>query len=127
MTPYCFDQQIERLKTRFGDKAFDGEFVSLVAKTLSGITDDELISVVDLIIGEGNPKYPPKLSDIREARYGVEKNRFSQAMREASQSEPFRKGDLKKILDEKYKGCKSAFEAVERERLKIIKESNGSL
>ena len=121
MTQDCFDAQIKRLKLRFGDRAFDGEFTKLIGKEVYSLTDFDFVDMVDLIISTRNHTRPPTIIDFREHRIQIEKKRLSKAVNEVNQVLTKSTKKLTEILsDLGYNGCDSIMDAIEVERIKLL-------
>lgn len=115
MTEDFFRQQIERLKVRFGAKAFDYEFIRILGLEVATIGDEFFRRTVDTWIGTRKNSSPPLLTDFREARLAFEKNKFKAEVERASNT--FNHG-LKDVLRKHYK-VDTLQEAFELEKLKI--------
>lgn len=63
-----FDAQMARLKTRFGEKAFDAAFVHLIWLEVQRLTPESFQRMVDQMIGLRPQTKPPLLSDFKAAR-----------------------------------------------------------
>lgn len=63
MTAEFFKEQIQRLKSRFGEKAFDREFCDLIAAKVKFMSDESFVSLVNFIIGSRKPNDPPLIED----------------------------------------------------------------
>ncbi len=120
MTEDFFRRQIERLKLRFGTKAFDPEFVRAVAVEVAAIPDEVFIRMVTSLIESRKHTNAPLMVDFREARLAWERNRFTETVKKATNvfTRP-----LPEIMREHY-NVDTKEEAMQIERLKIrIKES----
>ena len=84
MNQIFFKKQIERLKARFGEKAFDVEFVTLVAHEVHEMSEMGFARTVDVFIGSRTANKPPLLSEFREARLAEGKRHFDNEVRAAS-------------------------------------------
>ncbi len=113
-------KQIERLKSRFGDRAFDPEFIDLARGEMARMRDDALIKMVDFFIGSRPANRPPLISDFRDGRYAAEKVSFNADVAGALKAldKPWQTG-LKPYLENNFPGCKTLEEAVEVRRLQI--------
>ncbi len=114
--------QINRLKSRFGEKAFDDEFVKLIQKELSGMVDANVIRCVDLFIGNRPHHKPPVLDDFRQARLTEEKVRIEYCAREAINNmnrDSVQNLGLKNYLAKEFPGCHTVNEAINVRRLQI--------
>ncbi len=114
-----FRVQIGRLRTRFGDRAFDAEFVHLVAREVCTMSETGFARTCDVFIGSRPTNKPPLLSEFREARIREEKVRFDNEVRGAAQAMNWpAKGGLQRFLAKEYPGAKTLNEAVEIKRLR---------
>jgi hypothetical protein len=125
MTQEFFEQQIDRLKVRFGEKAFDKEFVSLIAKECFSMQDADFLDLVNLMIATRKHNSSPILTDFREMRVQSDKNKFGRvvghAVRAMSQHS---KGTVHEALIRAgFHGCKTIEEAlnVQLEKNRIAK------
>lgn len=75
--------QINRLKSRFGDKAFDSEFVILAAREFAPMAEGNVIRAVDVWVGNRPANRPPLITDFRDARLAEAKVRVDYAATEA--------------------------------------------
>lgn len=121
MTRDFMASQFARLINRFGQKAFNDEFVILASREIYGMSEGAFITFVDVMIGSRPHTKPPLLSEFREARMAEEKRKLENDVRSAVREfeHPSARGGLKKFLAMNYPGCKTLWEAVEVERLKI--------
>jgi hypothetical protein len=69
MTLDEYRDQIERMKRRFGQKAFDEEFIKLVWREVKDMSQYDFVRTADVMIGTRNHTRPPSIVDFREARY----------------------------------------------------------
>lgn len=76
MTPDQFKKQIERLRSRFGERAFDNEFAALVWKVVDGMQHTDFVKCVETFIGSRSHNKPPLLSEFREQRFNIERHRM---------------------------------------------------
>ncbi len=105
--------QINRLKSRFGEKAFDDEFVTLVKNELRNMVDANVIRCVDVFIGNRPHHKPPVLSDFRDARLAEEKVKLEYCARGAMNAmSRHAQGGLQAYLAKDFPGCKTLMEAV---------------
>lgn len=121
MTEDFFRRQIERLKLRFGAKAFDPEFVRLIGVEVASVPDDVFLRTISTFIGNRKNNNPPLLVDFKESRIAWEKGRFTDTVKKASNifDRP-----ISDVMREHYQ-VDSIKEALAMEKLKIrIKESN---
>jgi hypothetical protein len=115
MTRENFDEQLSRLRFRFGDRNFDPEFIKLLAKEVQSMPDHDLTRMVSDFIGSRPATRPPLLVDFREARIQIEKYKFTREVQGAADAvfDWAKQKGLKAFLDENYPGCKSLWEAVQ--------------
>lgn len=122
--PMLVMSQINRLKSRFGEKAFDDEFVKLATRELMAMVDANVIRSIDLWIGNRPHNRPPLLADFREARLAEAKVKFEYSARESMRA--FESRRLGKSAIEMLKPLvgrvSSVAEAVEVRRLQIQAE-----
>jgi hypothetical protein len=121
--------QINRLKSRFGDKAFDDEFVKLVKAELRNMVDGNVTRCCDLFIGNRPHHKPPVLDDFRQARLAEEKVKVEYAARgamDAMTRGPAGNEGLKRYLAKAFPGCKTLNEAIEvrRHQIEIAKAND---
>ncbi len=83
MTQEQFKSQVSRLIKRFGDRAFDNEFVLLVWREVDTMNAFDFTRTVDVFIGSRSHNKPPLLSEFREARLAIEKNALTRDIRGA--------------------------------------------
>lgn len=76
MTEPVFVEQMKRLKTRFGDKAFDPEITRLIAIEMRDVPDFNFKQLVDNFLGSRKHHDPPVVVDFRDGRLAFEKLRF---------------------------------------------------
>lgn len=117
MTQEFFQDQVKRLKMRFGEKAFDSEIVQLIGREVISMTREDFMRVVDVMIGQRAANKPPLVSDFREARLAQEKYKFNRVVQEAVSPSNWQNG-LQAVLDRDYPGCKTLSEAVELQKLR---------
>lgn len=115
MTEDFFRSQIERLRIRFGAKAFDSEFIRILGLEIAMVSDEFFRRTVDTWIGTRKNNNPPLLTDFREARIASEKSKFQVEVKKAS--EGFSNG-LAAVLQKAY-NVGSIQEAFELEKLKL--------
>ena len=119
MTPDCFDVQIKRLKMRFGEKAFDPEFVKLVGAEVSSMSNRDFQDIVDIMISTRGHTRPPLITEFKEARLRKEKYKFNYEVQGAVNTLSKTTKKLKDILEENgYNGCDSVLDAVNEEVFK---------
>lgn len=118
MTDLFFKHQVQRLRTRFGDRNFDNEFVQLVWREVYDMSEQAFIKTVDVFIGSRPTTKPPLLTDFRDARLAEQKRRFEEDLRGATQMlrrrapEEMRK-HLRVILSKDFGGVESVVDALE--------------
>lgn len=123
MTRDFFILQIERLKTRFGAKAFDPEFIRILGLEVASISDEFFRRTIDTWIGTRKNTNPPLLTDFREARIAFEKGVFNQQV--AGAAHAFEYKPFKDVMRKHY-NVDSLSEAIELERLRLkLGEKNG--
>lgn len=76
MTKETFDEQMTRLKNRFGEKAFDAEIERLIGIETSVMTDKAFTDAVNGFIGSRKHHDPPLVTDFREVRILFEQRNF---------------------------------------------------
>lgn len=76
MTQNCWIEQLRRLRSMYGEKAFPDERVRLLAKELSPLTDEQLGGVVDDIIA--NLNHAPTLKDFVKYAEGLLKKNYDE-------------------------------------------------
>ena len=110
--------QLQRLRERFGEKAFDAEFITLVNREVRDLPDYDLVRMVDVFIGTRAHNRPPLIQDFREARMAFEKQRFEAEVRNAARCwDGIQKRPMKEILTRLgYAEANTVWEAVELER-----------
>lgn len=115
MTRQFFETQVSRLVRRFGDRAFDPEFVALVADEVKDLPAEAFKLVVDTWIGNRRPHDPPMRADFVEARLAHAKLRLKAEAKGAALGLCHDWGQgLGAYLREH--GCKSAWQMVRRIR-----------
>lgn len=65
MTSTEFSFQINRLKSRFGPKAFDDEFTKLIWSEVHNLHSSTLTNAVNSMLGRRRPSDPPLLDDFK--------------------------------------------------------------
>lgn len=115
MTRDFFILQIERLKTRFGAKAFDPEFIRILGLEVASVPDEFFRMTVSTWIGTRRHNNPPLLTDFREARLAFEKGTFNKMVTKAA--EAFEYKPFKDIMRKHY-NVDTREEAFELEVLK---------
>lgn len=127
MTEAFFKDQVRRLRTRFGDKAFDTEFVLLVWREVRDMSEAGFARAVEIMIGSRTPLKSPLLSDFREARLNEEKLKLQNDLRGAAQilnrkaPEEMRR-HLNSVLGREYGATDSVVDALEIARLRKLRE-----
>lgn len=122
MSPEQFKTQVERLRGRFGDKAFDNEFVKLVWRVVEGMHFVDFMKCVETFIGSRSHNKPPLLSEFRESRLAIEKHRFNREVDGAGKVlyHPSVAKPIAEVLQKDFGKVDSALDAWEIARLKII-------
>jgi hypothetical protein len=112
--------QINRLKSRFGERAFDDEFCKLVFPEMMGISEHSVHRMVDVFIGNRPANRPPMLVDFREFRLAEQKASFDSTVKAAARGMNAQSsGGLKAYLAKEFPGCKTLDEAIQVRRLQI--------
>lgn len=122
MTELLFNTQLERLKFRFGEKAFDTEFAKLLGFEVSSMADDAFIKLVDTMIGSRPHNRPPTLVDFREMKHHMQKKHFDNLVDKITHGPVKDLPPLKDMLDKNYPGCTSLKDAFNAERDRLSKE-----
>lgn len=123
MNPAFFQAQIQRLITRFGQKAFDPEFCKLIWREAHDMSEQGFMRYCDVLIGSRSANKPPLLSEFREARLKEQKLKFDNDVRGATQflkrqaPEEMRK-HLRAVLSREYGAVESVSEALEVARIR---------
>lgn len=122
--------QMTRLRTRFGEKAFDREMTRLIAQEVKTMSEAGLRRAIDVMIGSKPAHLAPLLAEFREARLAEERNRFNnetQAAAKALRRAPEEmRSNIRSLLDDHYDGASSLKDALEIARRKIKKNPNES-
>ncbi len=130
MNPLIFKQQVERLRNRFGLKAFDEELIKLIWREVREMSDAGFVRYCDVLIGSRTPHKPPLIAEFREARLAEEKIRFQNTTIEASKvilrkAPEEMRAHLKQVLSQEFGKVDSAHEAHEIARIRqLIKPEN---
>jgi hypothetical protein len=121
MTDSYFRDQVKRLRMRFGDRAFDNEFVLLVWREVYSMSEVGFQRLVDVLIGSRSANKPPLLSDFREARIKEDKWRFDNEVKSAARvlQHPSVTAPIKEVLKRDFGGVESVKDALEIARLKL--------
>lgn len=129
MTEEFFQTQIQRLKTRFGEKAFDKEFVTLIARECFSMSDADFLDLVNTMIATRKHNSSPILTDFREMRIQSEKNKFGHVVSSAVKAmSAHAQGSVHEALIRAgFHGCKTIEEAlaVQMEKNRIAKALEG--
>lgn len=119
MTEDFFNDQVVRLKIRFGNKPFDYEFQRLVAAEVKFMSDKDFLDLVNFLIAMRPATKPPLLQDFRDGRINAEKKLLERningAIHVTNGEWP---NGLKKVLEKDFPGCSSIKEAVELVKFK---------
>lgn len=115
MTEEFYLNQVDRLKIRFGAKAFDSEVVKVLAIEAASMSDEFFRRTVDTWIGTRKNTNPPLLTDFREAKCAYERGKLT---READGAHRTFSYGLKDALRHHYK-VDTVEEAFELEKLKL--------
>jgi hypothetical protein len=132
MDEQFFRGQIGRLRTRFGDRAFDNELVRLIAAEVHDMSEQGFLRFCDVMIGSRPHTKPPLLTEFREARLKESKRRFEDDLRGATNMlnrkapEEMRK-HRRLILSRDFGGVESVNDALEiaRHNLQVAKADKG--
>lgn len=110
-----FGEQVQRLRSRFGEKAFDNELCRLIALEVKEMHPHDFVRTVDVMIGSRPHSKPPLLSEFREARLQAEKMKHQQELRQAVETfnHPAKSDGLRRFLAMNYPGAKTLWEAVQ--------------
>ncbi len=119
MTQDVFEYQLQLLKTRFGDRAFDEAFTAQVAAEVASMSNEAFVRLVNVLIGTRAHNRPPLIVDFREARIAEQNRSFQREVAGASNvlNHPANSEGLKRILNAR--GVESLAEAIENERLRM--------
>lgn len=124
MTPEQFKSQVIRLQSRFGEKAFDNEFVKLVWREVDGMNYYDFVKVVETFIGARSHHKAPLLSEFREQRLLMDKNRVERDAQGACRilRHPSMVKPISEILNKEYGGgVDSVAEAFTVAKLRMLK------
>lgn len=117
--------QMERFRIRFGERAFDEEFVRLIKRELLNMANDDMIRMTDIMIGTRASTRPPTIVDFREARLNLERNKFNREVQGAVVG--WDSTALPRSLEKMWPGARTALEAMEMELLRRqIARANGT-
>lgn len=86
MTQLFYVEQIDRLRRRFGAKAFDVEIVKILGREVSSLPEDFFKRSIDTWIASRKTSNPPMLAEFRECRLAFEKGIFKEEVRQATKS-----------------------------------------
>lgn len=116
MTEIFFVEQMNRLKNRFGAKAFDIEIMKVLAREIYSVGEDFFRRSVDNWIGMRKSSNPPLLVDFREMRLGYERSLLKTDMAKVERTFSTGLGDvLRRVYN-----VDTLEEAFELERMKIV-------
>ncbi len=115
-----FVKQIERLKIRFGEKAFDPETLRLIRREVENMPEREFELLTDALISTRPHQKAPLVADFREGRLNIERRMLNAQTFGASKAfqTPWNTG-LKAYLEKKFLGCKTLNEAIQVRKLQI--------
>lgn len=121
MTLIEFRDQIERFKKRFGEKAFDEEFIKLVWREVKDMPAHAFERTADVMIGARKHTDPPRVTDFREARLNAQKNAFDREVAGAANilRHPTLSKPLAEVLKRDFGAVDSVKDALEIARLRI--------
>jgi hypothetical protein len=122
-----FLSQITRLRTRFGDKNFDNEFVKLVAAEVHDMSESGFKRFCDVLIGSRTAHKPPLLSEFREARIKENEVRFRNDVAGATRAlnDPRIAKPISEVLHREFGKVESVSEAFAIAKLRLrTSESN---
>jgi len=114
MTSDVFKTGIARLRTRFGEKAFDQEFCVSLWNMIEDGDNDWFTKTVDVFTLERKHSHPPLGVDFREAFHKDAKNQLAVQVKKTAElfhSHGYQSDQLQKIF--KDLGVSSVWEAVE--------------
>lgn len=129
MTNEFMHGQFERLKSRFGNKAFDTQLCHLIASEVWSMSEADVVGLVNFLIGSKAASRPPLLEDFRNGRLAAERRKLERDAAGAARSmdRQWDTQSLKKAIaaNPDWAGCLTAMECIEIERLKIrLERSN---
>jgi len=123
MTQEFFRTQLTRLRTRFGERNVDQEFVQLVWREVHDMSEASFKRFCDVLIGSRSANKPPLLSEFREARMNEQKLKFDNDVKAATQMlkrqapEEMRK-HMRQVLSRDFGAVESITDALEIARLR---------
>lgn len=124
MNSAFFQMQVNRLITRFGQKALDPEFIKLAWREVHDMSETGFARFVDVMIGSRTANKPPLLSEFREARINEQKRKFDEDIRGAAQAlrkvPPEMRKHLKDLLMREYGGCDGVIDALEVAKFRFL-------
>ena len=128
MTPSVFNAQIQRLRVRFGERAFDPELTRLIAAEVQNMTDQHFQRFVDVAIGTRHQSRPPLITDFREAAVVEQNNQFKRDLRGATQVLKRAPGEMRahlaQILSKEFGHVESVNDAREIARCRKLTGGN---
>ena len=120
-----FLEKMARLTGSFGDKAFDRGRMDIIYRCVRELPPISLDRIIDHMIS--NFRQAPLPKDFKAAVI-AEKNHFSdlRSVPEIMQTDFKGDGGLQRVMVRDYPGCKTLWDAVEVERIKLlIKNADG--
>lgn len=125
MTQETFKVQIERLKVRFGERHFDGEFIRLAWQEVKEMETSRFVWNVNTWLGSRKPSQPPMLAEFKEAMSAYEKSIKKTTIERVAKNYQDRTDTCPLKSLEPYVGrVSSVTEAIEVRRLQIMREKD---
>lgn len=115
MTEAFYLVQIDRLRARFGAKAFDPEITKVLAKEVATLSEDFFRNTVSIWIGSRKNSNPPLAAEFRECKAAYDRGKLRKEVDQATRGWGT---SLREVLRVKY-NVDSLQEAFELEKLKI--------
>lgn len=103
MNAKVFDQQMEKLKSSFGLKSFEGQKSILIWKYVQNLFDSEFEKIVDHMIASF--RYAPLPNDFNEAAKAELKSRYQSGWKERTEKEAARPIDCEWCIDSGFLYC----------------------
>jgi hypothetical protein len=116
MTAAHFNQQMGRLYSLFGEKNFPPERLKIIWSSVEGLDDGSFTKIINHFVSSFRQAPLPK--DFNEASRLERHHAFKPNM-PSIETISHNSGSLKKVLEEKYPGCKNLLEAIEVHKLKL--------